>query len=62
MTIDEKLQELDDLLRDAQAAAKALAARAFDVELTEVATMMEQARIHVANIRIELNFVKERLE
>lgn len=62
MTIEERLQALDDLLRDAQAAARALAGRAFDVELTEVATMMENARVHVANVRLELNFVKERLE
>lgn len=62
MTLEEHLQLLDDILKNAQASAKALAARAFDVELTEVATMMEQARLHVAHVRLELNYVKERLE
>lgn len=62
MTIEQHLQALDDLLRDAFSAAKALASRAFDVELTEVATMMEQSRLHVAHVRLELNYLKERLE
>jgi hypothetical protein len=62
VTIDEKLQELDDTLREAKACTAAIAIRAFDVELTEVVGLLEAARLLVAGVRIELNFVKERLE
>lgn len=62
MTIDEKLQAADDSLRDAKANLRALSLRAFDVELTEAAALVEAARVHIANVRLELNFVKERLE
>ena len=62
MTIEDKLQELDDVLRDVKGALTAMAARAFDVELSEAAAKIEEGRLLVANVRLELNFVKERLE
>lgn len=62
MTIEEKLQELDDLLRGVRDDLKTMAARAFDVELSEAATKIEEGRLLVANVRLDLNFVKERLE
>jgi hypothetical protein len=62
VTIDEKLQELDDLLKGVRDDLRAIAARAFDVELSEAAATIEAGRLLVAGVRLELNFVKERLE
>ncbi len=62
MPVDEKLAELDRLLKSIRASTLAMAARGFDPEIVEVEESLDQARLLVAQIRLEVLHVRDYLE
>ncbi len=62
MPIDEKLAELDRLLKSIRASKLAMAARGYDPEIDEVEESLDQARLLVAQIRLEVLHVRDYLE
>ncbi len=59
---DDDLAEVDAILKALRVSTLAIASRAFDPEVTELEDGIERARLLVAKVRLELAFLKERLE
>ncbi len=62
MSVDEKLAELDHLLKGLKVSSIAIASRGFDPELVEMEDALDAARLIVAQLRLEVLHVKEQLE
>lgn len=62
MSLDDKLAEADEILRGLRHQALTIAARAFDPELAEMERDLERARTLLAEARLEVQYLRERLE